>query len=337
MDLIIKPTELCNFKCTFCSSTNISDSHTKVLDLDYIESFIKRFPDTRTIIVNGGDPLMVAPLYYFKIIEILEKYNSEATISLTTNLWDFKLKPDKWTELFKHERIGVGTSFNYGGTRLITTTREFTEQDFWLISDMMLDLVGYRPDFISVIDENNYDNAIKHVELAKAMGVECKLNRAMNSGLQQGYMSLAKMYALYCDIIESGLSNWEHNTKDMIRSINKTTTICPLARNCDSHIRTLHPDGTYYSCGAFADDGKYPISFQDEVIESQTIQTPVTNDITTSSMKMECWSCPLFSICNGCRKNIKDTQDANKVEEHCSIMKSNLERIIGLSNNAYIP
>ena len=24
MDLIIKPTELCNFKCTFCSSTKIS-------------------------------------------------------------------------------------------------------------------------------------------------------------------------------------------------------------------------------------------------------------------------------------------------------------------------
>ena len=25
MDLIIKPTELCNFKCTFCSSTQLTN------------------------------------------------------------------------------------------------------------------------------------------------------------------------------------------------------------------------------------------------------------------------------------------------------------------------
>ena len=56
MELIIKPTELCNFKCTFCSSPNISDEHTKILDLKYVEDFLKRFPATNTIIVNGGDP-----------------------------------------------------------------------------------------------------------------------------------------------------------------------------------------------------------------------------------------------------------------------------------------
>jgi hypothetical protein len=75
MDLIIKPTELCNFKCTFCSSTKISDNRKDELSHDYIFSFLKRFPETKTIIVNGGDPLMMEPEYYWKIIRWLDEHD----------------------------------------------------------------------------------------------------------------------------------------------------------------------------------------------------------------------------------------------------------------------
>ena len=86
MDLIIKPTELCNFKCTFCSSTNITDDKSAVLGVDQIFRFLERFPDTRTIIVNGGDPLMMSPDYYWKIIDWLDLHEYETDISFTTNL-----------------------------------------------------------------------------------------------------------------------------------------------------------------------------------------------------------------------------------------------------------
>ncbi len=72
MDLIIKPTERCNFKCTFCSSTHITEDKSLELDLEYVYTFLKRYPETKTIIVNGGDPLMMDPSYYWKIIEHLE-------------------------------------------------------------------------------------------------------------------------------------------------------------------------------------------------------------------------------------------------------------------------
>ena len=85
MDLIVKPTELCNFKCSFCSSSKITfEDNTATLDLNKIFKFLKRFPDTQTIIVNGGDPLMMKPNYYWKIIEYLDKHDLPATISLTT-------------------------------------------------------------------------------------------------------------------------------------------------------------------------------------------------------------------------------------------------------------
>ena len=55
MDLIIKPTEACNFKCSFCSSTAIDPNNAGLLDLDYVFRFLKRYPDTNSLIINGGD------------------------------------------------------------------------------------------------------------------------------------------------------------------------------------------------------------------------------------------------------------------------------------------
>ena len=89
MELIIKPTELCNFKCTFCSSTKLVEDKASTLDLQHVFDFLKRFPNTNTIIVNGGDPLMVKPEYYFEILKYIEEHNLITTLGLTTNLWAF--------------------------------------------------------------------------------------------------------------------------------------------------------------------------------------------------------------------------------------------------------
>ena len=87
MDLIIKGTSKCNYRCTFCSSTVLSDDHNDVLDIAYIDRFVQRFADTlNTVIVNGGDPLMMPVQYYWDILEILNKYGCEAKLSFTSNL-----------------------------------------------------------------------------------------------------------------------------------------------------------------------------------------------------------------------------------------------------------
>ena len=337
MELIIKPTELCNFKCTFCSSTKITEDKATKLDLDYIYKFLKRYPNTSSIIVNGGDPLMMDPQYYWDIINHLDEHDYPTHISLTTNLWPFYKNPDRWKELFNHPRIGVCTSFQYGGGRLKGDLTEFTEDDFWECSNAMLEHVGYRPDFIAVITEENEHNAIKNVELAKRMGVECKLNYAFSSGPptvfkeiimgQEGkpYM-LAKIYEIYVKIWEAGLTEWEYNTKQMVRRLRGEGTTCPQNRECDSTIRTLQPSGDYYSCGAFGDDRMYSIDFEKEMAGDKLL--PIKNITELQSLKQSCFTCPMFEICNGCKKTIKDLKDYNLVEEHCYRMKQIAPKII---------
>lgn len=321
MDLIVKPTELCNFKCSFCSSSKITfEDNTATLDLNKIFKFLKRFPDTQTIIVNGGDPLMMKPNYYWKIIEFLDKHDLPATISLTTNLYPFLMKPMKWKELFNHPRIGVATSFQYGGGRLKGDYSEFTEEDFWKCSDAMLEHVGYRPSFIAVIVEDNEDTHIKTVKLAKKMDVVCKVNYAMASGSQSAPYQLSKIYERYIQIWKAGLSDWEHNTQQMMVRLRGESTICPQTRTCDSGIRTLQPEGDYYSCGAFGDDLDKAIDFDYEM--SGGFSTPLATDLSLMSLKNACYTCPMFEICNGCKKTIKDLKQHNMVEDHCKHMKT---------------
>lgn len=320
MELIIRPTESCNFKCTFCSSSKISEDHTLVLDLERIFAFLQRFPKTPTIIVNGGDPLMVKPDYYWKIIEFLDLKGMSTSISFTTNLWAFYKKPDMWVDLFKHPRLGVSTSFNYGNTRLKGDHTPFTEEDFWKVSDLMMELVGYRPDFISVITEENEDTAISNVLLARQMGVECKLNYAMSSGDQDKPYQLSKVYNTYLSIYHRNLTPWEFNTKQMVKRLRGDEVLCPQNRSCDKHIRALNPEGDYYSCAAFADDADRAIDFNAEVFGVDIFE-PLDTSVELFALKDECATCPMFTICNGCKKTIKDMKKHNMVENHCNHMK----------------
>jgi len=333
MELIIKPTEACNFKCTFCSSTNITDEKAKVLDLESIYAFLKRFPNTHSIIVNGGDPLMVKPWYYWEIIKYCDDNNLPTNLSFTTNLWAFYKKPEMWVDLFRHDRVGVTTSFNYGNTRRITDDEVFTEDIFWKVSDKVLEYIGYRPDFISVITDENEDTAIDNVRLAQAMSVECKLNYAMASGIQSAPYQLSKIYRTYTEIYELGLWPWEYNTKQMMQRLDGKASSCPQLRSCDEGIRCLQPSGDYYSCGAFGDDREYPINFQQEVIEGKFF-TPLQSAPELLSLKEECHTCPMFKICNGCRKTITDMKRHNVVEEHCTLMKTIAKKIININDES---
>ena len=337
MDLIIKPTEKCNFKCTFCSSTHITDDKSVELDVTKIFEFLERFPNTNTIIVNGGDPLMMPPEYYQEILDWLDEREYKTTLSFTSNLWPFYKNPTKWMNIFSHNRVGVTTSFQYGGGRLKGDLSEFTEEDFWNVSNLFVTYFGYRPGFISVITEENEKDAIKNVELAKKMNVECKLNYAMSSGPpvkfkgiimgQEGkpYL-LANIYEIYVEIWKRGLAPWEFNTKQMMNRLNGHATCCPQNRECDSSIRTLQPSGDYYSCGAFGDDRQYPINFYKEM--NGSLETPLRYQFELQTMTPYCYDCSMFDICNGCKKTIKDHKDYNLTEVHCKKMKTLAEDII---------
>lgn len=337
--LIVKIDERCNFKCTFCSSTNIQGDAPN-LEIESIYRYLERFPRTPVIIVNGGDPLMVDPDYYRKLLAHLDEKGYQTEVSFTSNLWAFYKKPEKWLDIFKHPRVHVATSFQYGNARLKGDLTPYTEQEFWAVSDMFLEKVGYRPEFIAVITKENEHTVLDTVRLAQKMGVVCKVNYAMASGTKTTFKGitignedstyvLADIYEKYVEIHEAGLTKWEHNTEVMTTRLLGGLSGCPQGRHCDSSIRALQPGNKYYSCGSFGDDGLYQIDFEKEM--AGEFIKPLRGQPELQSLKQSCYACPMFEICNGCRKTIHDIKRLGLVETHCRKMKTLAKRIIAIN------
>lgn len=337
--LIIKIDERCNFKCTFCSSTDIQGDAPS-LEIESIFRYLERYPNCPNIVINGGDPLMVEPEYYHKLLAHLDEKGYHTTVSFTSNLWIFFKKPEKWLEIFRHPRVSVCTSFQFGNARLKGDLTPYTVEEFWKVSDMFLELIGYRPEFIAVITKENEDTVLQTVELAKQMGVVCKVNYAMASGTKTTFKGitigsedstyvLADIYEKYVQIYEAGLAEWEHNTEVMTTRLAGALSACPQGRLCDSSIRALQPGNKYYSCGSFGDDGRYPIDFEKEM--AGEFITPLRNARELDALKMSCYACPMFEICNGCRKTIHDLKRLNLVETHCKKMKTIAPKIIAIN------
>jgi len=281
---------------------------------------------------------MVPPEYYFKIIDYLDESKLPATVSLTTNLWDYYKRPDRWIPLFKNPRVGIATSFQYGEGRRITKDQVLTEEIFIDIVSKFKKDIGYMPEFITVIDEENEDTVLDTVRLARRLETRCKINYVNASGRQTNSYPLSKMYVKYLEIYEAELAEYEFSTSQMMKVLNHKETVCPLSRDCDSHIRSLNPDGSYFSCGSFADDKLFPINFDREMKETSVIKTPLSSATELESLKDECFSCPMFNICNGCRKSIYDLKKQGQeiVEDHCSRMKSIAPKILKYTEAAWI-
>ena len=337
--LTLKPTERCNFKCTFCASTDIADKHTDEIKLEDVASFLDRFPEVEEIHVNGGEPLLMKPPFFWSILQMLdERFMDHVKIKITSNLWGFYKNPDKWALLFNHPQVVITTSFQYGNGRLKGDLTPFSEEEFWKVSDLMLERVGYRPNFVAVITKENEDTAVQTALLAKRMGVEAKINYADSSGPQKtfkgikignlgnGYL-MADMYERYIEIYDAGLAEYDDSTMVMTKCLQPEMTACPLDTDCDTKQRVLQPSG-YFSCVSFGDDKVYPINFIKEMKGGVERLPAETNFLYMTDY---CPACELYKVCNGCKKTVKSYREEGMVSAHCKKMTTLKPRIIEIN------
>lgn len=336
MSLVIKPTELCNFSCTFCSSSELVEDPKSRLELEKIYQFLKRFPATTKIFVVGGDPLMMTPAYYKELLNHIEEYNYPAIVSITSNLWAFFTNPEKWKWFLNHPKVEVGTSFQYGEGRQIKPGQVFTEGHFIEVYNLFKQEVPNKElCFLAVVNEENEHLALDHVYLAKKLGTQCRLVYANMSGRSGKPYPLSKLYKIFLEIHDLGLAEYEQTALTISDKILGIEVACPLSRNCDQNMRSINADGRYFSCGPLNDDldTTNEISWEDEIIEGKGLYLPIQSQKENQYLKEECFSCKMFQVCNACRKHIKDLKQADMVEEHCTTMKGIMNRLEDMSTD----
>lgn len=313
MQLIIKPTGLCNFNCSFCSAANLDIAHPGNKVPQQIKEVIERIkPDG--LIITGGEPLCVDPEYYLELADI-----AKCNISFTTNLKGLYLDPEKWRPIFTNPTFDFITSFNYGDSRRWDKDTPYTEEQFIKVSELYKSIRGESIGFIAVIDDNNEDRIIDHVLLAKRLGTRVKINNATALGLQGTTYPRYKLFQAYLKIIDMGLEEYEIHCKE--RKVGR----CPFNINfhCRSAIRCCYVDSKGELHYSTCDDeislyNEYPL--ESEPPKPEAIYPPVNDHITD-----QCIYCDLFRLCNGC--NNQRTQ-AKKCPEYCEEMLKLKDRLI---------
>lgn len=316
MDLIIKPTGRCNFNCTFCSADGLNIAHPKDEKVpQQIKDFITAYKPT-TLIVTGGEPLMMKPEYYYELHEF-----SGLQISITSNLKDFYYNPEKWADLFKEEWFGVATSFNYGDSRLWDPKTVYTEEMFLKVMDKFCKYTGRNvPCFLAVIDSHNENTVLDHVYLAKRLNTQCKLNNAVAMGRQDVTFPRYKMFQYYLQIIDMGLARYESYcaTRNQITCPRNIELLCYTQIRCcyvdnDDKLHVSVCDEQMSKGFELSEDEIIPKNpDKPEVIEQSDMITP------------ECAYCELFRLCNACKSN---RTEAKKDPNYCKEMKKLESRI----------
>lgn len=302
MEIILNPTNKCDFNCEFCSASELPNN-----TMSYKEAIkiIERYKNNLNgIIINGGDPLNMDIDWYYRILDYLDKnYTKTVYLSLTTNLSRFYKEPYKWEPILKHPRVGVITSFQYGNARKDNYGRIYGEEAFRKAIKLFDYIIGYTPDFISVIDQENEKFVLNTVKLAKSLNISCKLNKAICCGKQKKYYPRYKMYENYIKIIDAGLINYEDNCKLLKNYFTGMATHCPIALKCEETIRTYNPDSKKYTCTYNAN----------EKIEYNTSKYNFINH--------NCLTCENYSLCCSCHRMIKEVVDNKDKENYCKQMK----------------
>lgn len=315
MDLIIKPTNRCNFRCTYCARGGQSTSTDMTVD-DFKAFFdtYKQYP-IRTVIVNGGDPLMMPPSFYLSCIEYALKYHPDCIFSFTSNMWDFYKNPDKWKPIITHRNVGFITSFQLDNSRRLSDRTVFDINLFDNVQQAYYQVTGKYLDFISVLNDRNCDRYLDVIEIARKYDVVCKLNPEVQSGYGKSF-SYAKMISIYLDLIDKNLDKYEYNCRqlnDIVYRNKRVANICPFCTHCERGIRCIGPDLHVHYCSSLNDD-------QDRF--QNVSQWPSTYFY----LKSECLSCPYFEICNGCKKQVFDIKTYGNVQDHCTSIKAILKR-----------
>lgn len=323
MDIIINPTNACNFCCEFCSASDMPKGKLTIEDTIKLLEPYKN--DLGEVIINGGDPLMMDPEYYFSLLEWIEYINEHSWISLTTNLLDFYKNPDKWKDLFRNKRIGVITSFQYGDKRRYKTSNGFKVFDEYLlrkIEDKFYEYIGYHVGFIYVVDKDNDSWLyIKHAcELAKELDTRVRLNKVCISGKSNEYYPLYKLYEKYIKIIEAGYAEYEMNIEQLYDFFKYNKFSCNLSPQCCENITAINPDKSITTCSFTAGDinklGRKDYDIKENPINRYTLQSRY------SYIKPNCLSCDNYFLCNRCHIMIKEVRDNHDEKIYCEQMKT---------------
>lgn len=316
MDIIINPTNKCDFNCTFCKNSELKDETLTAEDtIKLLKPYIK---DMDKIIFSGGEPLMMKPEYYESIFNFLNKSKKRLIkVIFYTNLHPWLADPTIWDDIFNRENVKVITGFQFGPNRRLLDGKVYIPVIFKSVMNKFNYSYRYSPNFVSVVDTENQMNIIKTARLARELRCRCRLDKIMTLGRAKTikYFPWYRLLILYNKIIDEKLDNYVINIDYIKDYFNNRNTECPVDRKCYHNIRVINNDKRIFSCPNLVSNKKF--NKYEMIDEDECDLFAKDNEF----IHIQCMGCKYYKFCNSCRSIIEEVKKFKDEENYCKQMK----------------
>jgi uncharacterized protein len=312
--VIIKPSNHCNIKCSYCYVEHSESSSQISMEMlpKLIHNCVKGF-SLANFVWLGGEPLLMGLDYYQEINNIQDTYRKKGIIinnSLQTN---GILLNDKFLSQFQKNCFGVGISFDAPyETQIKTRTNLFSEQQ-WLNLFEKVKYYQPKPSFLCVITKDNIDKPNEIFDFFEKIGAyHFSLHpEIVFDKIEDQDKINESLFNLFKSIFDLWISKPFNVVKSidplssMITNLCGVTNLCIFSSRCLKGLVSINPEGIVIPCSSL-DTPKYYFS---NVLEQKSLieilqEKPAKQfrKEISNTINQQCKGCRYISICrNGCK------------------------------------
>lgn len=307
--VIIKPTNACNLRCSYCYNDydNFSTHKMSVsMFQDFLDLLSQEYKNIR-FIWHGGEPLLMGREFYERCFAIQKKYITERNISIQNSIQtNATLIDSNWCDFIKKYGIRLGISFD--GPPFGLSGRNGTDKALKAISILKSEKIRFGS--IAVINKSNYMYLDQIYDYFSRENISVSLNGVFEAGKAEKHsedmiINSDEYFERYKDVFFRWVSD---NTKirvDPFAQILETILYGPKScvySGCLYRYISVDHEGNVFPCGRFnksyMDFGK----FYSYKRLSDFFMCDEYNDLAIKAIarRRKCKNeCELYQYCNG--------------------------------------
>ena len=321
MQLIVKLTNFCNLRCTYCSEGDFSVPNVMKKELffklvDDLDELLQFVHDKNVeFLWHGGEPLSylkddLCEVMDYAIKKLGAKYDVKFLMQTNLTMLD-----DNWLDIIKKYKIGIGVSLD--GYRDLHDANRITADNkptFQLVYDniKVLKRNDIIPGILMVLNTVEDVDINQLFDLIEDLNVPCKIHPIIPCGracerkdaerVSTNYVKLLK--AIYIKMFEENRFLSIDPLENLVDAILGRAEVreCSFAGNCGKTFLCIFADGGVGFCGRNSDD--YNLKYGDLKTDSLLNLYNSANAMRIRNRQVyllenDCKNCDDFALCHG--------------------------------------
>ncbi|WP_197035150.1 anaerobic sulfatase maturase [Oceanivirga salmonicida] len=357
INLLIKPASCnCNLRCTYCFYFDVAENRATYtygnMTYETLENLVKNvFEHVEyqvTFMFQGGEPTMRGINYYYKLHELVEKYNENNIIVSFSMQTNGTMLNKRWFDLFEKYNYLIGISID--GTKDIHDIFRIDIRKKGTFDSIINNINKLRErniDFniLSVVNSEVAKNANNIYKYFREKEFEYMQFIPMLDSLKnkkEDYTLTAKSYGIfldelfniwYKDILNGNFVSIRYFENLLLILLGKQPESCDMVGQCSVNF-VVEADGSVYPCDFYVLD-EYRIGNINEDAITDIIFSKKAQKFVRDSLILDkkCKSCKYFKICrSGCKRHKNEKNENKFCESYIYFLDRNLDKLMKLKN-----